>query len=315
MKNKNTLGIFVLAFNRVRHLKKVINALSKYTKKNEKVYIFADNSKNESLKVNQVHEYIKGLNQKKFKTIIRDSNLGLKENWWRAYDFMFKKYDKVICLEDDILINKNFMPFMREKLISYQYNKKVMSITGFAFPIKLPKKYKYDIFFSQRSNAWGQASWRRVWKLFKKNKENNLNILLDKKKLLKLSKGGNDIVHMFVQDYLAAINSIQIWWVWNILKNNGLCINPVNSLVNNIGFDGTGTHYKGKVKKTSTINISKKNLKNLKLNSVIYNDEISNSFSNFFKISHKQNMIYRLLPMILIIYIYKFKMKLTNFFH
>ena len=147
MKNKNTLGIFVLAFNRVRHLKKVINALSKYTKKNEKVYIFADNSKNESLKVNQVHEYIKGLNQKKFKTIIRDSNLGLKENWWRAYDFMFKKYDKVICLEDDILINKNFMPFMREKLISYQYNKKVMSITGFAFPIKLPKNINMIFFF------------------------------------------------------------------------------------------------------------------------------------------------------------------------
>jgi hypothetical protein len=315
MKNKGSLGIFVLAFDRLDHLKKVINALSRYTKKSEIIYIFADNSNNKSLKVNQVHSYIKKLNQKKFKVIIRDDNLGLKENWWRAYDFMFKKYDKVICIEDDILINKNFMTFMRDKLISYQYNKKVMSITGYAFPIKLPKNYKYDIFFSQRSNAWGQASWRRVWTLFKKNKENNLDILLNKNKLSKLSKGGNDIVHMFVQDYLAAINSIQIWWVWNILKNNGLCINPVNSLVANIGFDGTGTHYKNKVKKSSTINISKKNLNSLKPNSIIYNDELSKSFSNFFKISYKQNMIYRLLPMILIIYIYKFKIKLTNFFN
>ena len=315
MKNKSSIGIFVLAFDRLDHLKKVINALSRYTKKSEIIYIFADNSNNKSLKVNQVHSYIKKLNQKKFKVKIRDKNLGLKENFWRSYDFMFKKYDKVICIEDDILINKNFMSFMRDKLISYQYNKKVMSITGYAFPIKLPKNYKYDIFFSQRSNAWGQASWRRVWKLFKKNKENNLDILLNKNKLSKLSEGGNDIVHMFVQDYLAVINSIQIWWVWNILKNNGLCINPVNSLVTNIGFDGTGTHYKNKVKKYSTINISKKNLKSLKPNAIIYNDKLSKSFSNFFRISYKQNIIYRLLPIILIIYIYKLKFKLTNFFN
>ena len=120
---------------------------------------------------------------------------------------------------------------------------------------------------------------------------------------------------MFVQDYLAVINSIQIWWVWNILKNNGLCINPVNSLVTNIGFDGTGTHYKNKVKKYSTINISKKNLKSLKPNAIIYNDKLSKSFSNFFRISYKQNIIYRLLPIILIIYIYKLKFKLTNFFN
>ena len=127
-----------------------------------------------------------------------------------------------------IQINKHFMNFMRTKLTSYQYNKKIMSITGYAFPVKLPKNYTYDIFFSKRPNAWGQASWSRVWTLFKKNKENNLDILLNKNKLSKLYKGGNDIVHMFVQDHLSAINSIQIWWVWNVLKNNGLCINPVN---------------------------------------------------------------------------------------
>ncbi len=60
---------------------------------------------------------------------------------------MFKKYDKVICLEDDTIIKKNLMSYMRKKLISYQYNKKIMSITGYAFPIKLPKNYEYDIFF------------------------------------------------------------------------------------------------------------------------------------------------------------------------
>ncbi len=313
MKNKSSIGIFVLTFNRLKHLKKIINALSKYTKSNEVIYIFADNSNFESSKVNLVHKYIQTLNPKKFKTIIRNKNLGLKENWFKAYDFMFKKYDKVICLEDDTLINKNFMKFMREKLIFYKNDKKIMSITGYAHPIKLPRDYKYDIFFSQRPNSWGQASWKRVWKLFKKNKENNLDILLNKKNLLKLSNGGNDLVDMFVQDYVGVINSIQIWWAWNILKNDGLCINPVNSLVKNIGFDGTGTHYNDKKIKKLEKTISKKNLKPLK--SIVYDKEISKSFSNLFKISYKKNLIYRFLPIVLIIYIYKFKTKLSNFFY
>ena len=313
MINKNTIGIFVLAFNRLQHLTKVINAISKYTKKNEIVYIFADNSKNKNLKVNQVHNYLKKLNSKKFKVIIRDNNFGLKKNWWYAYDFMFKKYDKVICLEDDTIIKKNFMVFMRKKLATYQYNKKVMSITGYAFPIKLPKNYVYDIFFTERSNAWGQASWRRVWKLFKKNNENHLNILLNKKKLSKLYRGGNDIVHMFVQDYLGFTNSIQIWWVWNVLKHNGLCINPLNSLVNNIGFDGTGTHYKGNVKKSTSTNLIKKNLKSLRSDTIIFDQTISKSFSDFFKISYRQSLVYKFFPMILIILFYKFKTKFVNF--
>ena len=67
MINKNTIGIFVLAFNRLQHLKKVINAISKYTKKNEVVYVFADNSKNKNLKVKQVHSYLKKLNPKNLK--------------------------------------------------------------------------------------------------------------------------------------------------------------------------------------------------------------------------------------------------------
>ena len=65
MKNKSSIGIFVLAFDRLDHLKKAINALSRYTKKSEIIYIFADNANNKSLKVKQVHSYIKELNQKK----------------------------------------------------------------------------------------------------------------------------------------------------------------------------------------------------------------------------------------------------------
>ena len=118
---------------------------------------------------------------------------------------------------------------------------------------------------------------------------------------------------MFVQDYLGFTNSIQIWWVWNILKNNGLCINPVNSHVNNIGFDGSGTHYRDNVKKSISTNIKKKNLKTLRSGVIVFDKKINKSLSDFFKISHRQSMFYKFFPMIIIIIFYKFKTKFTNF--
>jgi hypothetical protein len=38
------------------------------------------------------------------------------------------------------------------------------------------------------------------------------------------------------------INSWAIRWYASIFLNNGLCLHPTRSLVNNIGFDGTGVH-------------------------------------------------------------------------
>tara|TARA_B100000795_G_scaffold243179_1_gene206875 strand:- start:536 stop:1486 length:951 start_codon:yes stop_codon:yes gene_type:complete len=310
--NKNKIGIFILAYNRVDHLKKVIKPLIKYTKQNDIIHIFSDNSNTNSLEVAKVRDYLKTLNSKKFKLVFRKKNLGLKLNWLKAYDYMFSIYDRVICLEDDTIIKKNFLYFMQENLIKFANDKRIMSITGYAFPTKLPENYNYNIYFTDRSNSWGQASWARVWKLFKKNKENNLDILLNKKNLNLLKKGGNDIVHMFIHDYLKYINSMQIWWTWNILKNGGLCINPVNSMLKNIGFDGSGTHYNKSVKSSKTIEIKKKKLK--KLNSLLYRDVISKNFNDQFEISNKLKIIYNIFPMFFVICVYKFANHMNFFF-
>ena len=127
-----------------------------------------------------------------------------------------------------------------------------------------------------------------------------------------MKKGGDDIVHMFVHDYLRYIHSIQIWWTWNILKNKGVCINPITSMVKNIGFDGTGTHYNKSVEKSETIIINKRKLK--KLNFLLYDEKISKSFNNYFKISYKLKIIYTIFPIHLIIYGYKILDFCSNFF-
>ena len=90
---------------------------------------------------------------------------------------MFSKFRKSICLEDDILIKKDFLPFMKFYLNKYEKNDKVMNITGFGTDINLPKNYKYDCFLSRRSMSWGQGTWKNSWQKYKMINKDHLKIL------------------------------------------------------------------------------------------------------------------------------------------
>ena len=248
--SKSNIGIFVLAFSRLAHLKKTLSSLDDKLSKKDKIYIFCDNftknhQKQTIINVIKVINYLKKLNPNRFVVTFRKKRLGMTKNWHLAWSYMFNKYEKVICLEDDIVIGKDFLPFMKYYLNFYKDNKKVMNISGFSTKINLPKNYIYDCYLTKRSMSWGQGSWRRVWVKFKRLKQNHKKILKiksNKKKLI--SEGGQDLLRTMTLDYLKIVESIQVWWIWNILKNNGYCINPVGSLINNIGWDGSGIHTK-----------------------------------------------------------------------
>ena len=81
-------------------------------------------SKEQDLKtiksINKVNNYLKNLPKNKYIIIFRKKRFGVKKNWFEAYDYMFKKYKKVICIEDDILIKKNFFEFMYYYLNKYE---------------------------------------------------------------------------------------------------------------------------------------------------------------------------------------------------
>ena len=306
---KSNIGIFILAFSRVTHLKKTILALDDKLSREDKIYIFCDNFSNSQSaeiknKVKKVIKYLKTLDKKRFVITLRNKRVGLRKNWHLAWSFMFNKFDKVICLEDDIVINKNFLPFMKYYLDIYKSNPRIMNISGFSTKMKIPKNYEYDCYLTTRSMSWGQGSWRRVWTKFKSLNQNHKNILKvrnNKKKLTLV--GGEDILRTMILDYWKIVESIQVWWVWNIIKNNGYCINPVGSLVKNIGFDGTGYHTKkGDIFQSNKIYLHKK-----RMQKPFFSKKINNEFLSKFKIKKISYHLFNNLPLVVIKYLYKIK--------
>lgn len=307
--NKNGIGVFILAYKRLGHLKRTIYRLKKYIHKSDVIYIFMDNfsedqSLNEINKIKYVKKYLKNLDKKKFRVIFREKRFGMKKNWILAYDFMFNKYKKVICLEDDILINNKFIEFMVFYLNYYERNNKIMNITGFGTKIKIPHKYKYDCYLTKRSMSWGQGSWRRVWLKFSKMKKNHKSILSDKNNKNLLISCGEDLLRTMTLDYLKLAESIQVWWIWNIIKNKGLSINPTNSLVDNIGYDGTGYHTKSNKKFPRNLGVISNKKRMVK---IYYNEKLNNQFIKQFKIKALTFNLFNSLPLVFISILLKIK--------
>ena len=311
--NQSNIGVFVLAYKRLIHLKKTLKSINKYLPRKDKIHIFMDTySKEQDLKtiksINKVNNYLKNLPKKKYIVIFRKKRFGVKKNWFEAYDYMFKKYKKVICIEDDILIKKNFFEFMYYYLNKYENNKKIMNITGFGTKVKLSRDYNYDCFITKRPMSWGQASWSRVWYNFKKIKMNHLIILKNKFNNRLLISGGEDLLTYMVLDYLKYSNSLQIWWSWHIINNNGFCLNPTKSLVKNIGYDGTGQHSKEGDQLNSSKNI-KRNKK--KLTEIIFDEKINKNFLKNFEIKKRTYIIFNYMPIWIISILMKIKKHLN----
>ena len=143
--------IILFVYNRPEHTKKTINALLNNKLAVEStLIIFSDGFKNEKdiddvLKVREVIKNISGF--KYLKIVEREKNFGLANSVISGVTEIIEEYGKAIVLEDDILTSKYFLNFMNEFLDLFKKEKKIYSISGYNFPIKIHSSYQYQIYF------------------------------------------------------------------------------------------------------------------------------------------------------------------------
>ncbi len=243
---KSLSPIILFVYNRPYQTIKILNFLKKNSlSRKSDLIVFSDGSKKNNLdkkKVEIVRIILKNLKGFKSKKIyFRKKNLGLFKNIMEGLDNVFKKYNKAIILEDDILVNKYFLNYMNECLDLYNDEKKVSSIH--AWFCEHNKKIQ-NTFFLQGSDIWGWATWKRSWNSFNKNP----------KKLLKKFENNLNLIKKFnllnAYDYYGLLkkraeNKNQSWGIlWNAYNflNNSFYLNFSNSLCINIGQDESGTH-------------------------------------------------------------------------
>lgn len=258
------IPILIINFNRPKKTRKIISILKNL--KPQKLYISIDgpryNHKLDKVNVNKVKKVFECLNWNcKVKKNFSKKNLGMKLNVINSINWFFKNEKMGIILEDDCIPTISFFLFCKNLLNKYKNEKKIFQING--HNINFPEK-KNSYYFSKLNSTWGWATWKRAWVKLDL-KMNSYKKLKSTNSLEKFYKN-KEISEWMDEYYKKTLNKKDsLWstyWSFTILKHNGICISPFKSLVNNIGFDGSGNTKRYKSFQI-TKNIKSRNIKKI----------------------------------------------------
>ncbi len=234
--------IVLFVYNRPWHTQQTIEALqnNELASKSE-LFIYADGAKNEKAytQVEKVRSYVRVVSGFKKVTVIeRDKNWGLANSIIDGVTQTVNKYGRVIVLEDDMVTSPFFLRYMNNALEFYKNEEKVMHISGWNYPIEI--NTLNDVFLWKVMNCWGWATWANNWQYFEKDTDKLINEFT-KEDIYKFSLDGTaNFWKQVLLNKKGKINTWAIYWYASIFKQNGLCLNPVQSFVQNIGHDNSG---------------------------------------------------------------------------
>lgn len=237
--------IALFVYSRPDHTRRAVEAL----KRNElaadsELTIFSDGPKSGAQieSVNEVRRYIRGITGFKSVTVVeRPQNLGLARSVIDGVTSLVNEHGRVIVLEDDLLTSPYFLTYMNEALEKYKNSEQVMQISGYMFPVEIGTNK--DALFLPFTTSWGWATWRRAWQHFDASAGGYANLKNDRAKRMAFDlEDSYPYFKMLESQLRGEIDSWAIRWWLSVFLCNGLVLYPCQSLVENIGFDGSGTH-------------------------------------------------------------------------
>lgn len=239
--NKPPITLFT--YNRPKHTRITVEALLENDCAAEHdliVYSDASNTAKEAHAVELVRDYLKTVTGFRSVTIYeRPHNYGLAQSIITGVSEVLSSYENIIVLEDDLVTSKYFLRYMTDALDRYESNDRIVSISGYNYPIDV----KYEAFCLRGADCWGWATWRRGWNIFNADSKALLEQLQKEKLIKQFDLGGACPYTKMLKSHIQGKNdSWAIRWHASAFLKNKLTIYPGNSLVNNIGNDNTGTN-------------------------------------------------------------------------
>ena len=274
--------ILLFVYNRPSHTRRCIESLLKNSLASEShLFIYADGAKDESQQeaVNEVRSYIRSIQGSKQVTLIeRNENWGLARNIIDGVSTQVNRYGKVIVLEDDLIVAPYFLQFMNDALETYKDEPKVGHIQAcdFTQDPTLP-----ETFLIKWTGSWGWGTWDRAWKHFNPNGKELLKKLEERKLTYTFDFNGKyGFTRMLRRQIEGKNNSWAIRWNASLFLEDILSLNVGRSLVQNEGFDGTGTNCGGGGLYSSNLHLNKLNV--IRIKPIEENQEARKAFMRYY---------------------------------
>ena len=236
--------ILLFVYNRPEHVRLgVASLLANDLAGESELFVFSDAAKDEASKseVSEVRRFVRSIEGFKAVHIVeRTENWGLAHSIIDGVTQMLERYDRVIVLEDDLVLAPYFLQFMNDALETYKDEDRVGHIQACDFTQNpmLP-----DTFLIQWTGSWGWATWRRAWRHFNPDGRQLLEELKRRKLTRRFDFNGKyGFTRMLRRQIEGKNNSWAIRWNASLFLADILSLNVGRSLVQNEGFDGSGTN-------------------------------------------------------------------------
>lgn len=244
---KTYAPILLFVYNRPEHLKQLIASLQANAEAAQSMlFIYTDAARNKAdeEQVNKVREVIRHIDGfASIEVVERATNWGLARNIIGGVTEQIRRYGRVIVLEDDLVVAPYFLRFMNDALEAYKDEPQVGHIQAcdFTQDASLP-----DTFLIKFTGSWGWATWERAWQHFNPDGQALLNELENRRLTRRFDFNGNyRFTRMLRRQVQGKNNSWAIRWNASLFLKDILSLNVGRSLVQNNGFDGSGTHCGG----------------------------------------------------------------------
>ena len=234
--------VLIHTYKRLEHLKKTIEALLNNDLAHlTDLFIASDapKEKKDECDVLLVRKYIQSIQGfKSINIILRDRNFGLHLNAIAAVEEIFKKTDRLIAVEDDIIVGRGFLRYINDGLTLYKMDESVFAICGY-LDKSVSVNSSSDAVLLPGFNAWGYGIWKDRFYGVPNFEDLAAEFLQNPVMFIRMNLNRPDLL-LGVRAVSKGLGAADFAFLLHIIKTKKRCLFPSYSLVRNMGNDGTG---------------------------------------------------------------------------
>jgi hypothetical protein len=232
--------IVLFTYSRPVHAARLLDSLAANAEAGKsRLYIYCDGPKQDASaetlqKIKETREIAR--NEKRFKEVFvieQEKNKGLADSIIDGVTEVINQYERVIVLEDDLILSPYLLFYMNDSLKRYEHNNRVGQIGACNF-FACGKQFPSS-FFIPIPDCLGWGTWKNRWACFNKNAQQLFREIEDKKLLHKFNAYGSyDMSKLLRKQITGDVSSWAILWTAVCIVNNWLTLYPNPALTNHI---------------------------------------------------------------------------------
>ena len=239
------IEVALLLYNRPEHSKAVIQSL--LADGLQRLRVFMDFPDKEEVKVNQekMLAFLDTVHRDLDVTLHRHSEKqGLAKSVRFAMNTCFSDSDAVVLLEDDCVLRPGGLTFFFEGLTRLRSNSCIRSLSGYSYPCNFVFGENDKLLLLNRFCTWGWATWKERWEDYDPDLQNIVDEC--ERQSFDIEACGQDL-GLLCKSSKFLKGQVDIWslpWTLYHYLSSTYCVYPRQSVIENIGFDGSGLNCK-----------------------------------------------------------------------